>query len=434
MLTPLRRDARGVNAPPASDTPLAESPLPTRALTYVIAVALGLTPAPFAFVGAGLGGMLGAFLSVLGLLVLAGSVTGAVLLTRRAGLRGARYARQFVLGALFLVALPVFGLLLNAAADPCTAGQCDPNFRPLGSPEVYGLLPLHVASVVAYFIHARRRESLGPRAEAAVAASLLAGVVLQLVLAIQFAPALPLIVFVITAPVLTPYVSVFLFAGAFLARLRERGVETAAALAAQAARAAEEAAKAAAADAPVYRRPAEADAPVEAVAHAPSKPLHGLLGLPVLLGAHAVLNAAIFASPTGGVDTFLHTCGYPLSQLATPPPKDCHYLCTIAAQGSPGLVRPLRWGMRRGRPIVVNRQLALANAFEDLLHERWPAFGRLARRVYDALAFPISQHLTRRWMANALYVAMKPAELVFAVALLLFDPRDPEERVDRMYR
>ena len=45
-----------------------------------------------------------------------------------------------------------------------------------------------------------------------------------------------------------------------------------------------------------------------------------------------------------------------------------------------------------------------------------------------------ARHLTRRWMANALYLAMKPAELVFVVALLLFDPRDPEERVERMYR
>ena len=50
--------------------------------------ALGLTPAPFAFVGAGLGGMLGAFLSVLGLLALAASVVGAVTFTRRAGRRG----------------------------------------------------------------------------------------------------------------------------------------------------------------------------------------------------------------------------------------------------------------------------------------------------------------------------------------------------------
>lgn len=425
-----------MNAPLATtqDLPLAQSPLRTRVVTYFFAVVLGLLPAPLAFAGAVLGGLLGGLASVLGLLTFAGAMVSSVLLTRRAGLRGARYARESVMGLLFLVALPALGLLVNAAADPCSPEQCDPHFRLLSSPEVYGLLPLHLASVVAYFIASRRPESLAPRVEAALAGALLGGVVLQLVLAVQFAPAVPLVVFVITVPVLSPYVSVLLLAGALIRRLRARGVENAAALATLAARELETNAKAATAAAPVYRRPAAPDDGASAMAYVPTNPLHGFLALPVFLGAHAVLNAVLFASPTGGVDTFLHTCGYPLSQLATPPPNGCHYLCTIAAQGSPGLVRPLRWGVRRGQPIVVNRQLALANAFEDLLHERWPAFGRLARRTYDALAFPISQHLRRRWMANALYLVMKPAELVFAVALLLFDPRDPESRIERMYR
>jgi hypothetical protein len=142
----------------------------------------------------------------------------------------------------------------------------------------------------------------------------------------------------------------------------------------------------------------------------------------------------VLGSPTGGVDAFLQTCGYTLSRLPIPPRGNCHYLCTIAAQGSPRLVKPYRWGTRRGQPILVNRQLALANAFEDLLHERWPRFGRLARRTYDALAFPISRALSRRWIANALYLLMKPAEAVFFVALLFLDPGDPESRIDRMYR
>ena len=82
----------------------------------------------------------------------------------------------------------------------------------------------------------------------------------------------------------------------------------------------------------------------------------------------------------------------------------------------------------------MNRQLALANAFEDLLHERWPSFGRLARRTYDALAFPICRALSRRWIANALYLVMKPVEVLFFFALLFLDPGDPESRIDRMYR
>jgi hypothetical protein len=97
-------------------------------------------------------------------------------------------------------------------------------------------------------------------------------------------------------------------------------------------------------------------------------------------------------------------------------------------------VRPERFGQRGGLVIVVNRQLATANAFEDLLHERWPRFGRLARRVYDRLGLPVSRYLRWRWLADFVYLAMKPAEWLFYVALLLLDRGSPEARIDRMYR
>ncbi len=91
-------------------------------------------------------------------------------------------------------------------------------------------------------------------------------------------------------------------------------------------------------------------------------------------------------------------------------------------------------GVRNGQPIVVNRQLAVANAFEDLLHTRWPRFGRLARRTYDRLGLPVSRYIRASWMSDAVYLAMKPAEWIFYAVLLLLDPGDPEARIDRMYR
>ena len=42
-------------------------------------------------------------------------------------------------------------------------------------------------------------------------------------------------------------------------------------------------------------------------------------------------------------------------------------LCTVALRGHEKLVRPTRMGLRRGERIVVNRQLCVANAFEQLL-------------------------------------------------------------------
>ena len=154
-------------------------------------------------------------------------------------------------------------------------------------------------------------------------------------------------------------------------------------------------------------------------------------------GSFLALGLGMWALDTWARGPYLgamsQTCGWALSELK-PPEQDCHYLCTVAAQGHPWLVRPLRMGTRRGRPIVVNRQLAVANAFEDLLHERWPRFGRLARRTYDVLARDISRHLLYRPIANAVFVLMLPAQWGFELFLLAFDPGEPEARIDRMYR
>lgn len=84
--------------------------------------------------------------------------------------------------------------------------------------------------------------------------------------------------------------------------------------------------------------------------------------------------------------------------------------------------------------IVVNRQRALANAFEDLVHERRPRAGASLRRAYDAVGLSVSRQLRARYPADAIYVLTKPAEWCSYVALLLADGGDPEERVERMCR
>lgn len=413
-----------------SPRPLEEAPSHVRFFTYAYAVIVALAFAPLTMAGLVAPAPLSAVLGVLGFLALAGVIVVLVKFVQNAGKGGAKHAAYLLTGILVLVALPIAGLLVDGAADNCVGSKCDPNFRPLAMPQVFGLVPLHVVSVVAFFLSARRPEALSPRAEAAIATSLFGGMVLQLFLGVQFVPAVPLAIVVIPLPILMPYAAFPLLFHAVLRRLRNRGHE---ALVARA----EEEVRGKTPGEVGYRQPAE----VEVVPRVETaRPIHGrtfgfgLLGLPFLLGLHAVVNAVVFRSATGGVDAFLRTCSYPLSRMPTPPPGDCHYLCTIAAQGSPSLVKPMRWGTRRGKPIVVNRQLALANAFEDLLHERWPSFGRFARRTYDALAFPVSRALSRRWLANVIYVAMKPAELVFALTLLFLDPGDPEARIERMYR
>ncbi|HEU4534058.1 MAG TPA: DUF6688 family protein, partial [Polyangiaceae bacterium] len=156
---------------------------------------------------------------------------------------------------------------------------------------------------------------------------------------------------------------------------------------------------------------------------------------PALLGAHAVVQALWLGHAGAALDVVTNTCGHVLSRVPVVVLEhDCHYLCTVAARGHAWLVRPERLGRRHGVTIVVNRQLAIANAFEDLLHERWPRFGRFARRAYDRLGLPLSRYLRRPWLADLTYLAMKPAEWLFALALLFLDRGDPERRIDRMYR
>src|SRR4030095_15048002 len=91
--------------------------------------------------------------------------------------------------------------------------------------------------------------------------------------------------------------------------------------------------------------------------------------------------------PDSLIKVFTETYYHGLSQL------DCtnvncpggHFLCTIAASGHPRLVKPLRKGVRNGVIIKVNRQLLIANAFENLLEENIPMFHRAIRTMYDYL-------------------------------------------------
>jgi hypothetical protein len=245
------------------------------------------------------------------------------------------------------------------------------------------------------------------------------------VIAVQCADFLwGLVAFPITLPLIAPYVTVALYAHELADRLRRRGAD---ALAPSSASTAQDA---------VYRAstaavPSTDDAP----AHRPTL-LAALVAAPALAGAYAVVMAAVRHHPTGALDVFVDTCGHALSRIPVERVivQDCHYLCTVAARGTPSLVRPQRMGVRNGHPILVNRQLAVANAFEDLLHARWPRFGRLARRTYDRLGLPVSRCITRPWMADAVFVAMKPFEWAFYATLLLLDRDDPEARIDRMYR
>jgi hypothetical protein len=89
-------------------------------------------------------------------------------------------------------------------------------------------------------------------------------------------------------------------------------------------------------------------------------------------------------------------------------------------------------GKRHGHRVLVNRQLAVANAFEELLQERMPRFHKIIRGAYDRYGYPIAKHIRSPWVADAVWLIMKPAEWFFVGVLYLFDLK-PENRIAVQY-
>ncbi len=139
-------------------------------------------------------------------------------------------------------------------------------------------------------------------------------------------------------------------------------------------------------------------------------------------------------APDAAIKAFTETADFRLSQKIPPQQLyyDEHYLCTVAAGGDTKIVRPLRMGIRHGHPVVVNRQLCIANAFEQVLEERTPRFHKLVRSVYDTFGFPVARLIRTRRAADIVYFIMKPLEWAFLMVLYLSDI-NPEDRIAMQY-
>lgn len=102
---------------------------------------------------------------------------------------------------------------------------------------------------------------------------------------------------------------------------------------------------------------------------------HFIMILPAAL-ILIILYVLLGQGPDGVIKAFTMTADWTFSKQIPPPPIDYegHYLCTVAAGGHEKIVKPVRYGKRRGETIVVNRQLLASNAFEDLIMEKTPRF------------------------------------------------------------
>lgn len=157
------------------------------------------------------------------------------------------------------------------------------------------------------------------------------------------------------------------------------------------------------------------------------------LMLPVLIVLMLIL--ILFGQqPDAIIKAFTETSDWVLSKKISPPPVevDAHYLCTVSLRGHKKLVKPLRYGIRRNTKIVVNRQLLVANAFEQLIQEKTPKTHKIIRYIYDKYGYPLSRHINTTWSADLVYIIMKPLEWLFLVVLYAFDNK-PETRIAKQY-
>ncbi|MBL3658807.1 hypothetical protein JL102_21840 [Fulvivirga sp. 2943] len=164
-------------------------------------------------------------------------------------------------------------------------------------------------------------------------------------------------------------------------------------------------------------------------------PVWSLLALFPILFMVTILLILLGQEYDSLTKVFTETATWNFSQETHPPYLDHtgHYLCTVAACGSPEVVRPLRLGMRHGTEIIVNRQLLIANAFEDLIQTKYPRVHKVIRGKYDKYGYPLSKDINTKFKSNCTYLIMKPLEWLFLIYIYL-NSQKPEKLIRKQYK
>ena len=163
-------------------------------------------------------------------------------------------------------------------------------------------------------------------------------------------------------------------------------------------------------------------------------PWLALIFMVPLLGILIGILALFGQAPDSVIKAFTETAEWNLSTKlpAQSLEYDGHYLCTVAAVGHKKIVKPIRLGRRGGKYIVVNRQLCIANAFEQIIEEKAPKFHYVVRSFYDKYGYPVAKHINSKYTADFAYFLMKPLEWIFLIVIYLFDNK-PENRIAIQY-
>jgi hypothetical protein len=112
-----------------------------------------------------------------------------------------------------------------------------------------------------------------------------------------------------------------------------------------------------------------------------------------------------------------------------------HFLCSVPANGHTQLVAPIRYGERGGNKIICNRQLLIANAFEEIIEQNLPNAHKAIRHQYNKIGNAIHQHyhiFNNKFVSDCVYILMKPLEMFFLLTIYTLDKK-PENRIARQY-
>jgi putative membrane protein len=163
-------------------------------------------------------------------------------------------------------------------------------------------------------------------------------------------------------------------------------------------------------------------------------PIYALVLMLPLLGIIIAILLLFGQAPDSVIKAWTETADWRLSLKEAPQNiyYDEHYLCTVAAGGHKKIVKPIRRGIRHGHEVIVNRQLCIANAFEQILEEKTPRFHKLVRGVYDRYGFPVARLIKSKWIADIIYIMMKPLEWIFLMVIYMNDVQ-PENRIATQY-
>lgn len=163
-------------------------------------------------------------------------------------------------------------------------------------------------------------------------------------------------------------------------------------------------------------------------------PLFGVIMLVPVLGILLIILILFGQGPNALIKMWTETSDFALSKQVAPQNLyyDEHYLCTVAAGGHRKVVKPKRRGVRHGHEVIVNRQLCVANAFEQILEIHTPKFHKRLRHFYDTYGFPIAKLIKSRYVADLVWFIMKPLEWLFVIVLYLTEVH-PEDRIALQY-